>query len=134
VTADLREARAAPRFLIHDRDTKFTRSFDAVFQAEGTRIIDTPVRAPNANAHAERWVGSVRSECLDWTLVRGRRHLEAVLRTYVGHYNAHRPHRAIGLRPAAGPRDGPHPSAHRGVGIRRRPILGGLINENRVAA
>lgn len=69
---------------------------DVVFQAEGTRIIDTPIRAPNANAHAKRWVGSVRSECLDWTLVRGRRHLEAVLRTYVGHYKCHRPHRALG--------------------------------------
>ena len=88
-----------PRFPIHDHDSKFTASFDAVFQAEGTRIIGTPIRAPNANGHAERWVGSVRAECLDWILVRGRRHLERVLSEYVAHYNAHRPHRAIGLRP-----------------------------------
>lgn len=84
VAADLREVGAAPRFLVHDRDTNFTRSFNTVFQAEGARIIDAPIRAPNANAHADGWVGSVPSECLDWTLVRDRRHLEAVLRTYIG--------------------------------------------------
>jgi putative transposase len=87
VSADLREAGAGPRFLIHDRDTKFTASYDAVFEAEGAQIITTPIRAPNANAHAERWVGTVRAECLDWILVRGRRHLERVLREYVTHYN-----------------------------------------------
>jgi putative transposase len=81
VSADLREVGAGPRFLIHDRDTKFTASFDAVFEAEGARIITTPIRAPNANAHAERWVGTVRAECLDWILVRGLRHLERVLRS-----------------------------------------------------
>jgi len=86
VSADLREAGPGPRFLIHDRDTKFTASFDAAFEAEGVRIITTPIRAPNANAHAERWVGTVRAECLDWILVRGLRHLERVLREYVTHY------------------------------------------------
>ena len=99
VSGDLQEPGVVPRFLIHDRDTKFTASFDVVFEADGARIITTPIRAPNANAHAERWVGTVRAECLDWILVRGRRHLERVLGEYVMHYNDHRPHRAMGLLP-----------------------------------
>ena len=70
-----------PRFLIHDRDTKFTRSFDEVFRSQGTRILLTPIRAPNANAFCERWVGTVRAECLDWTLILGRRHLERSFET-----------------------------------------------------
>jgi len=123
-----------PRFPIHDHDSKFTASFDAVFQAEGTRIIGTPIRAPNANGHAERWVGSVRAECLDWILVRGRRHLERVLSEYVAHYNAHRPHRAIGLRPPVDREDGLHAKARDQDAISRHPILGGLINEYRAAA
>jgi hypothetical protein len=84
--------RASPtRFLIHDRDTKFTASFDEVFRSEGMRIIRTPVRAPRANAFMERWFGTLRRECLDRLLILGRRHLEAVLREYVSHYNEHRP-------------------------------------------
>jgi transposase InsO family protein len=123
-----------PRFLIHDRDTKFAASFDAVFEADGTRIIETPIRAPNANAHAERWVGTARAECLDWILVRGRRHLERVLREYATHYNHHRPHRAMGLLPPDAREDGPHPEARRPSAFRRRPVLGGLINEYEAAA
>jgi transposase InsO family protein len=134
VSVDLREAGAGPRFLIHDRDTKFTASFDAVFEAEGARIITTPIRAPNANAHAERWVGTVRAECLDWILVRGLRHLERVLREYVTHYNEHRPHQAIGLRPPVDPRDAPHQRVGDQDSISRRPILSGLINEYGTAA
>jgi hypothetical protein len=84
------------RFLIRDRDSKYTRSFDAVFAADGIQSILTPVRAPRANAFAERWVRTVRRECLDWTLVLGRRHLDRALREYVAHYNAKRPHRRIG--------------------------------------
>lgn len=134
VTAHLREAGVTSRFLIRDRDTKFTRSFDAVFQGEGLKIIATPIRAPNANAHAERWVGTVRSECLDWTLVLGRRHLERILRNYVEHYNVHRPHQAIGLR-APAVNGGVFAQRRRpAIGIHRREILGGLINEYRIAA
>jgi putative transposase len=90
-----------PRFLLRDRDAKFTRAFDSVFRSEGTEVLITPVQAPNANAnaYAERWVRMVRAECLDWLLVVGRGHLEQVLRVYIEHYNAHRPHRALGLQP-----------------------------------
>ena len=129
--------RARPvRFLIRDGDAKFSAAFDEVFRAEGVRIVRTPVRAPQANAIAERWVGSVRQECLDWVLIFGRRHLEAVLRVYVEHYNQHRPHRALGLTPPAGdPRlvvpFSPSESPRR---VRRRDRLGGLIREYEVAA
>ena len=77
---DLDDRGQRVRFLIHDRDTKFTRAFDGVFQSEGISIIRTPIRAPNANAYAERWVGSVRRESLDRLLIFGRRQLEHVLR------------------------------------------------------
>ena len=83
------------KFLIRDRDAKFTSSFDEVFRAQGIRIIRTPVRAPRANAFAERIVGTVRRECLDRVIL-GRRQLEAVLAEYIAHYNDHRPHRALG--------------------------------------
>ena len=82
---------------MRDRDAKFCRGFDEVFRAEGTRIVLTLVQAPTANAYAERWVATVRAECLDWLLIIGRGHLEQVLRLYVEDYNRHRPHRALGL-------------------------------------
>lgn len=120
-------------FLIRDRDSKYTRSFDAVFAAEGITTILTPFQAPRANAFAERWVRTVRRECLDWTLVLGRRHLERVLRMYVAHYNQRRPHRGLDLRPPDRPPDcAPPTSAHRAV--RRRDLLGGLIHEYEPAA
>jgi putative transposase len=79
------------RFLIRDRDSKFTRDFDFVFQSDGVEIVRTPVRAPKANAVAERFVRTARAECLDWLLILNRRHLERVLRVFVEHYNGHRP-------------------------------------------
>jgi putative transposase len=82
----LQEAEIKPRFLIHDRDSNFPAAFDAVFRAEGLEVIRTPVRAPNANARCGRWVSSVRRECLDWLMILGQRHLEAVLAEYIEHY------------------------------------------------
>ena len=127
--------RATPaRFLIHDRDSKFSRDFDEVFRSEGVEIIRTPFRAPKANAFAERWVGTVRRDCLDWLLISSRRQLERVLRVYVDHYNTHRPHRALGLTaPTPGPRlylVSPDPPDH----LQRRDRLGGLIHEYARAA
>ena len=118
------------RFLIHDRDTKFSRAFDEVFRSEGIKVIRTPVQAPNANAFAERWVRTVRADCLDQILILSRRHLEHVLHVYRRHYNEHRPHRALQLLPPSG-RD-PTPLTAP-VELRRRDLLGGLIHEYEAA-
>ena len=83
------------RFVLRDRDAKFSRTFDEVFRSDGAEVLLTPVQAPRANAYAERWVRTVRAECLDWLLVVSRGHLEQILRVYVQHYNRHRPHRAL---------------------------------------
>lgn len=132
LTMMLQDQGRSVRFLIHDRDTRFTRSFDAVFEAGGARVIATLIRAPNANAFAERWVGTARAECLDWTLIYGRRHLERVLWAYAEPFNGHRPHRGLELR-APIPR--PSPSHPESPGrVRRWSILGGLINEYQAAA
>ncbi len=90
------------RFLIRDRDTKFSGPFDEVFRSEGVKIIETPIRAHRANAFAERWIRTVRTDCLDWTLVLGPRHLARVLQIYIAHYNARRPHRGLDLIPYGG--------------------------------
>jgi len=122
------------RFLLHDRDTKFSAAFDEVFRTQGVRVIKTPIHAPNANAHAERWVRTVREECLDWLLILGKRQLERTLRTYIDHYNRQRPHRALGLtapdlpgEPIAFPHTIP-------VHVRRQDRLGGLLHEYARAA
>jgi hypothetical protein len=117
------------RFLVHDRDTKFTHAFDQIFRTEGVKVIRTPIRAPNANAHAERWVRTLRADCLDRILILGRRHLEHVVRVYRRHYNEHRPHRALHLLPPSG-RDPTQPNAA-APAVHRRGRLGGLIHEYR---
>ena len=133
---DLDDRGRRPRLPIHDRDAKLGGAFDAVFHGEGVRVIRTPMRAPNANAHIERWVGSVRRECLDRLLILSRRQLERVPRVYVRHYNERRPHRALDLRapdPSTTPsvRGRPADSA---MATRRRDLLGGLIHEYEAAA
>ncbi|RZU76077.1 integrase-like protein [Micromonospora kangleipakensis] len=87
------------RFLLRDRDTKFTTAFDTVFTAAGIDVLRTPPQAPRANAFAERWIGTVRRECTDRILIGGERHLASVLTEYTEHYNGHRPHRSLGQRP-----------------------------------
>jgi transposase InsO family protein len=133
---DLDDRDRRVRFLIHDRDAKFPRAFDTLLANEMIRVIRTPLRAPNANAHMERWVGSVRRECLDRLLIVSRRQLEHVLGVYVGHYNRHRPHRTLDLRP---PDQNACSSVRaestpRALQVNRRDLLGGLIHEYELAA
>jgi transposase InsO family protein len=113
------------RFLIRDRDTKYSGCFDEVFHSEGIRIVKTPVRAPRANAIAERFARTIRTECLDWLLILNRRHLEHVVRVYTDHYNRQRPHRALELNPP----NPPEPTLPASGEIQRRDRLGGLIHE-----
>jgi putative transposase len=122
------------RFLIRDRDGKFAAAFDHVFAAAGIQVLKTPPQAPKANAYAERWVRTVRTECLDWILIWSRCHLERILIAYVDHYNTARPHRGIDLNvpvPAAGNAD---PRTETVGHIERVDVLGGLIHEYRHAA
>ncbi|MEP7285517.1 MAG: integrase core domain-containing protein, partial [Chloroflexota bacterium] len=121
----LQDSPPSPRHdLIHDRDTKFTASFDAVFESEGIAIVLTPPQAPNANAYAERWIRSVREECLDHLLIFSRRSLNGVLSDYVNYYNRARPHQGLHQQTpipyTQGSLDGP---------IRHRKVLGGLIRD-----
>ena len=121
----LQDGKVPARFLIHDRDAKFPAGFDTVFTSEDVTIIRTPVRAPNANAFAERWIRSVRAECLDKVLILGEHHLQRVLPAYIDYYNHARPHQGldqqcpIALQPSLA-RDGP---------IERRDILGGVLHD-----
>ncbi len=120
------------RFLIHDRDTKFTCSFDAVFASEGVEIIRTPYRAPNANAYAERWVRSAREECLDHLLILNERHLRRVLVEYVEYYNGRRPHQGIGQRtpiPLSEKSAAMPAMTTRRDPVCRRDVLGGIIHD-----
>jgi putative transposase len=123
---DIDERADRLRFLIRDRDAKFTAGFDEVFTSAGIKIIKTPPRAPRANAIAERWVGTARRECTDRMLIFGERHLRIVLTEYTRHYNAHRPHRSLQQHTPE-----PHPRVAdiQHARVTRRKILGGLINE-----
>ena len=120
----LREQDLSLRFLIHDNDTKFSQSFDVVFHSEGFHVIHTPYFAPNANAFAERWVRTLRGECLDQLLIINEAHLRRVLNEYLGYYNSRRPHQSLDqqspiLRPQVQP-----------LGrIQKRKVLGGIIND-----
>ncbi len=130
----IEERLSGVRFLVRDRDAKFTGPFDAVLRAEGVRVIRTPVRSPRANAFAERFVRTVRRECLDHVLIYGRRHLEQVLGAYVDHYVDERPHRGLGLAVPAGTRPPRVPAATGVPRIERKDVLGGLFHEYRRAA
>jgi transposase InsO family protein len=120
--------------MVRDRDAKFTAAFDAAFGSAGIEVVKIPPRAPRANAHAERWVRTVRAECLNWTLVWNDRQLYRVLTEYLRHYNAVRPHRSLDLRPPRPTRltlvepDGGESS------VQRVDLLDGLIHEYRRAA
>jgi len=143
VTGELEDEGIETKFLLRDRDTKYVESFDTVFTSAGARVLLTPLRTPNANAHAERLVRTVRSECLDHLLIVNAPHLERVLRSSVRHYNRHRPHQGLSQEvPAA------HPTAsllathsqsggaiqHHRREVHRRDRLGGLIHEYELAA
>jgi putative transposase len=124
---DLQDAQRHCRFLIRDRDAKFTAMFDAVFTSAGIQVIKTPVQAPRANAIAERFVGSIRRELLDHILIVNQRHATAELSEYQDHFNRHRPHRALGQ--AAPLRRLPEHHLTDTSSIRRLDRLGGLIHE-----
>jgi putative transposase len=128
---DLGEQAGAVRFLIRDRDAKFTAAFDAVFTDVGARVIRMPVRAPPASAFAERFVGTVRRECLDHLLIVNERHLRGVLTDWQAHYNDHRAHQGLDQR---APNDETGRVVDLTAAIQKRPVLGGLINEYHRAA
>jgi putative transposase len=128
---DLGERADRFKFLIRDRDGKFTKTFDEVFAGNGVRIIKSPVRSPRANSYAERYVGTLRRKRLDHLLIHGERHLQKILAEYERHYNDHRPHQAREQRPPLyQPGEAPDPAAR----IKRQQTVQGLINEYRRAA
>jgi len=127
---DLGERASGFRFLIRDRDSKFTTTFDNVFAGNATRVIKTPVRAPRANAFAERFVGTLRRECLDHVLILGERHLRKVVAEFARHYNGHRPHQSLQQEPPRQPGRAVDITAR----IERKQVLGGLISEYHRAA
>jgi putative transposase len=128
---DLGERATQFRFVIRDRDSKFTAMFDQVLAGSGVRIIKTPVWSPRANSFAERYVGTLRRECLDHLLIYGERHLRQILAEYARHYNHHRPHQSREQRP---PLHEPGQAVDMTARIRRRQVVHGLINEYRRAA
>jgi putative transposase len=122
--------RAEPiRFLIRDRDRKFTDAFDEVFRADGIAVVRTPFRAPQANGVAERFVRTIRSECFDQLLILNQHHFERVCTAFIDHYNGHRPHRALSLMPPEPRRPVVTPPPRHDVHILRRDRLGGVVHE-----
>ena len=119
------------RFLIRDRDAKFAGAFDEIFISVGVRVVKSPLRTPRANCYAERWIRPARAECTDRMLIYGERHLRSVLNEYAGHYNEHRPHQSRQQRP---PGHNRQPNAPLNLPVRRRAVLGGVINEYYQAA
>jgi putative transposase len=135
LTWTLREHRESVRFLIRDRDPKFTKAFDDVFLSDDIEMVRTPFRAPQANGMAERFVRTVRSECLDWLLILDQEHLERALIAFVAHYNGHRPHRALSLKPPCPTRQTVGaPTVWSGTRVQRRDRLGGIVHEYVMAA
>jgi putative transposase len=128
---DLGERAGHFKFLVRDRDTKFTAAFDEVLAGNGTRIIKTPVHSPRANSFAERYVGTLRRECLDHLLIYGEQHLRQVLSAYARHYNEHRPHQSREQRP---PLHEPSQAVDVTARIKRTHVAQGLISEYRRAA
>jgi putative transposase len=127
---DLGERAGQFRFLIRDRDSKFTAAFDGIFAGNGTRVIRTPARSLRGNSYAERLVGTLRRECLDHILILGEGHLGEVLAEFARHYNGHRPHQSLRQEPPRRPGRAVDITAR----IERRQVLCGLINEYHRAA
>jgi hypothetical protein len=128
---DLGDRIGSFRFLIRDRDAKFTSAFDGIFASEGLQVVKSPPSSPRANCYAERWIRTARAECTDRMLIYGERHLRSILGEYAGHYNQHRPHQSRQQRP---PDQDAQASAPLNMPVRRRKVLGSVINEYYQAA
>lgn len=121
---NLEENDATPHFLIHDRDSKFTNAFDNVFKSADLHVIHTPLRAPDANAYAERWVRTVREECLDHLLIMNQTHLKRVLDSYISYYETSRPHQGLDQQTPVPRKPVPYSGQ-----VRKHEVLGGIIND-----